>query len=129
MRAEKQLLLEDLKDKIEKSPTLLIARYERMSANNVNAFRREVRKSGGGFEIVQKRVFYKAAQAAGLSLEPAILEGHIGVIFSGEDPLKTTKVVVQFGADQEEKVQIIVGRFEGQMHPREKVEQLSKLPD
>lgn len=129
MRPEKQLLLDDIKDKIAGSQALVLASYQRLEPNVVAAFRSNLTKDGGMLEVVKKRVFLKAAQAAGIELDPSSLKGHIAIVFVNQDPIQTTKVVYQFCQANEEVFKVVGGRFEGAYCSAEDVEQLSKLPD
>lgn len=128
MRKEKQLLLDEVKNQISQFDSFVIMRYLGLSANKANEFRREVAKGGGSVEIVRKRVLIKAAEAAGIVLDLATLPGHIGLVFAGKDPVETTKLVFKFSQENEKTIEVIGGRFEGQLYGADKVEMLSKLP-
>lgn len=128
MRQEKQLLLDEVKGQIEQFNSFVIMSYAGLTANTANDFRREVAKSGGSVEVVRKRVLIKAAEAAGLTLDLEALPGHIGLVFTGKDPFETTKMVFKFSQDSNQAIQVVGGRFEGQLYSGPDVEALSKLP-
>lgn len=128
MRKEKQLLLDDIKDKIVSSKALVYASYRRLAPNVAAGFRTTLAKSGGLLEVVKKRVLLKAAQAAGLELDPDALQGHIAIIVVTQDPVQTTKLVFQFCQENENILQVLGGRFEGAPCSAQDVEQISKLP-
>jgi large subunit ribosomal protein L10 len=128
MRQEKQLLLEEIKGQIGQFDSFLIMRYLGLTANKANELRREVAKVGGNVEVVRKRILVKAAHAAGMTLDQQALEGHIGLIFIGKDPIETTKMIFKFSEDNEKNVEVIGGRFEGQLYNAADMEKLSKLP-
>ncbi len=128
MRPEKQLLLDEIKDKIVGSKALVLASYKRLEPNAASAFRTNLAKTGGSLEVVKKRVLIKAAQVAGVELDPALLQGHIAVVFANQDPIQTTKAVYQFSKENEEVLEVIGGRFEGAFCSAQDVEQISKLP-
>lgn len=128
MREEKQLLLDEVKNQIDSYPSFLIMRYLGLSANTANEFRRDVLKRGGTVEVMRKRILLKAANAAGVQLDLKALPGHIGLVFTGEDPIETTKLVFKYSEDTDKKIEVIGGRFEGQLYSGEDVEKLSKLP-
>jgi large subunit ribosomal protein L10 len=128
MRPEKQLLLNEIKDKIAGSKAIVIASYKRLEPNAASMFRTNLAKTGGGLEVVKKRVLIKAAQDAGVALDPAQLQGHIAVVFANEDPVQTTKAVFQFCKENEEVLEVLGGRFEGAVCSAQDVEQISKLP-
>lgn len=128
MRPEKQFLLDEIKDKMDQSKGFLLARYSKMDPNLASAFRMILAKAGSDFEVVRKRILLKAAESAGCTLDPGILEGHIGVVFAEVDLLQTTKVVFKFRQENEEVLEVIGGRFEGMLYSAKDIEALSKLP-
>ena len=128
MRPEKQLLLDEIKDKIAGSKAIVLASYKRLEPNLTSKFRMNLAKTGGTLEVVKKRVLVKAAQAANVAFDPALLQGHIAVVFASQDPIQTTKVVYQFRQENEEVLEVIGGQFEGAICSASDVEQISKLP-
>lgn len=128
MRPEKELLKKEIKDKIERNGSFVIMQYAGLAANAANAFRREIGTMGGEIEVVRKRILLKAAEDIGLKLDLSSLNGHLGLIFLGKDPIETTKAVFKFSQDREKVIQICAGRFEGQLYNGADVEKLSKLP-
>lgn len=128
MRQEKQLLLDEVEDHIKKRDSFVIMRYLGLTANKANDFRGNIAKQGGVVEIVRKRILIKAAKAAGIQLDIANLEGHIGLVFAGNDPLETAKVVFKFSDENGKTIKVIGGRFEGQLYNAADMEMLSKLP-
>ena len=128
MRSEKQLLLDDIKDRIDASNALVITRYSKLAPNVVASFRDNLTKTGGSLAVVKKRVLLKAAVASGIALKSEDLQGHIAVIFLSEDPFATTKAIYQFSEQNEKVLEILGGRFEGTLCSAQDVEQISKLP-
>lgn len=128
MRPEKQLLLDEIRDKIDSSKAFVFTRYERLDPNLSANFRQKLGRVGGSFEVVRKRVFLKAAEAAGLRLDSNLLQGHIGVVFAEADPVQATKALFQFSKENDNLIQILGGQFEGQSCSAKDVEQISQLP-
>lgn len=128
MREEKQLLKQEIRDKIDGFESFVIMQYTGLSANMANDFRREMGKSGGDVEIVRKRVLLKAAADAGIELDLSSLPGHVGLVFFGKDPIESTKTLIKFSQDREKVIQVIGGRFDGQLYTGADVERLSTLP-
>jgi large subunit ribosomal protein L10 len=128
MREEKQLLLDEVKDQIQQFNSFVIMSYVGLTANRANDFRRAIAKSGGSVEMVRKRVLIKAAIAAGVTLDLAQLPGHIGLVFTGTDPIETAKVVFKFSVETKKAIQVVGGRIDGQLYGGADVETLSKLP-
>lgn len=128
MRPEKELLKKEVKDKLARYESFVLMNYLRLSANAANDFRRQVKNTGGDIEVVRKRILMKAAEDAGLQFDQFSLEGHIGIVFLGEDPLETTKAVFSFSKDRENIIRVLGGRFDGKFYGEADVERLSTLP-
>lgn len=128
MRQEKQLLLDDIKERFANAQAILYASYKKLQPNDAANFRMNIAKSGGSIEVVKKRVLIKAAQVAGIELDKALLQGHIAVVFANEDPIQTTKVVYQFCKENEGTLKVVGGRFDGAPCSAQDVELISKLP-
>lgn len=129
MRAEKQLLLDDIKDMISGSKALVFASYKKFEPNSTASFRSTLSKSGGALEVVKKRVLIKAAQVAGFELDHSQLQGHIAIVIANQDPVQTTKVLYKFCQENENVLQVLGGRFEGALCSASDVEMISKLPE
>jgi large subunit ribosomal protein L10 len=129
MRPEKQLLLDEIRDKIDSSKAFIVARYTKLDPNLSSSFRMKLDEAASDFEVVKKRILLKAAKESGCPIDEALLDGyHIGIVYANADPLPMTKVVFKFQKDHEDVLQVLGGRFEGQTYSAKDVETLSKLP-
>jgi large subunit ribosomal protein L10 len=129
MRPEKQYLLDEIKDKIENLESFVILNYFGLEANKINDFRNEIAKIGGDVEFVRKKLLIKAAQEEGIELTLDMLPGHIGLVFSKEDPLSVAKAVFKLKKDTNKAVDVLGGRIDGSLYDATQVEKLSKLPN
>jgi large subunit ribosomal protein L10 len=128
MRAEKQLLLDEVKEKIDSSNGFVIASYKGMTAQKARAFRDTVASANGDFEIVRKRVFAKAAEKVGIKLDADVLKGHVGILFAKDDALAISKIAVKYGEENEQGLKILGGMIEGTYCSGEELEAMTKLP-
>ena len=129
MRDEKKLLLDEIKQKIDSSTAMIIARYDRLPPNLSWDFRDRLAKSGSLFEVVRKRIFLKAAEMSGIKIDESLLAGHIGVVFvQQKDAMSPAKVVFKFSEDNQNILQVIYGKIEGKVYSGPDMEMLSKLP-
>lgn len=129
MRKEKELLLNEIKDKIDASTALIVTRYDRLEPNTSWQLREVLGKSGSLFEVVRKRVFLKAAEKAGVKIDETLLAGHIGVVFVNQpDAMVPAKAVFKFSEENANLLQVVCGQIEGKIMPGAEIEQLSKLP-
>jgi len=83
---------------------------------------------GGEVEVIRKRVLLKAAENAGITLDLDALTGHIGLVFTGDNPLDLTKAVIKFGKENNNVVGIIGGRVDGILYNADQMKVLSELP-
>ncbi|MDN3506611.1 MAG: 50S ribosomal protein L10 [Simkaniaceae bacterium] len=128
MRKEKQLLLDDIKEQLDESNAFILTRYNNLTPDLSAEFRDSLRKSGGSYAVVKKRVLLKAAEVGGVTLDPSMLEGHIGVVFASEDPITTTKALFDFAKGREDTLEVLAGQFEGRLCKAEDVKAISQLP-
>lgn len=128
MNPDKQLLLDEIQEKVDTSQSFIVAQYNKLDAELAQNFRKTLVKSGSSFSIVRKRIFEKAAKTKGYEISKQHLQGHIGIIFSGDEPLEAIKTVCEFGKDHAGVVSVLSALFEGKLYFADDVEKLSKLP-
>jgi len=129
MRPEKKLLLNEIKEKIETSPAMIVAKYDKVAPNLSWDFRESLRKSGSEFEIVKRRIFLKAASQCDLGLEElSETKGHFGILFLGENTVDGTKALYTFAKESGSLFEVLVGRYEEKLYSPSDVKELSKLP-
>lgn len=129
MRAEKKILLDEIKEKINESTALIVTRYEKLPPNGSWSLRDQLGKLGCEYEVVRKRVFLKAAELSGVKIDEALLLGHIGVAFVPEsEAVASAKVLLKYSEDNLQAIQFLVGKFEGKVIPGSDVETLARLP-
>lgn len=130
MRQEKQLLLDEIKQKIDGSAAMIVTSYKSLPPNTSWKLRDLLAKQGSVFEVVRKRVFLKAAEKAGIQFNEALLGGHVGVVFVNQtDAMEPAKTVCKFSDENESIVQIVCGQLEGKLVSGVDVIALSKLPN
>lgn len=128
MRAEKQLLLDEIREEMEGSEMVMVMNYQNLDANKTAGFRDEVAKAGGSMLVVKKRVFLKVAQDANIELQKEALGGHIGIVVSKEEPVATTKSIFNFIKENKETIGVLGGQFQGKACTDTDFEKISKLP-
>ena len=128
MRPEKQLLLDEVKEQIQTAPGFVLMSYQKMDPNLTSEFRIAIAESGGFLYVIKKRLFLKAAAEAGLTIDEEMISGHVGIIYSGDDTVLTTKTIYKYKKDYSEKLEVLGASFEGKICTPQEVEEISKLP-
>lgn len=128
MIEEKQLLLDDLSDKINASKGFIVTQYQEFSAAKSNELRNHLATINAEFEVVRKRVFIKAAEACGINFDPKQFTGHIGVVFAHDDSTAAVKGTVKYGKDNNDALIPITGHIDGETCSQEELKALATLP-
>ena len=128
MRQEKQLLLDEIKEKIDTSKALIVTQYKKSPPNRSCDSRLTLRKSDSEFEVVKKRILEKAIEASGFSIDLKSVKGNVGVVFIKENTIEGTKAFCTFSKEKGNLFTILSGRYEEKIYSPDDVKELSKLP-
>jgi len=111
-----------------KSATIaIVTEYRGLSVAQITRLRREVRQASGEYRVIKNTLVRRALKdTAYAALEP-LLEGPNGWVFAYEDPVMLSKVLLKF-ADDNEKLTIKGGVFEGAFMEPAKVKVLAQMP-
>jgi len=130
MRPEKQLLLDEIKNKIDASKGMVLVQYDKLPPVNSWEFSTLLEKKASYFEVVKKRIFIKASEKAGLEFQ--LDQGkikHLGVVFFGEDSLGPIKALFEFSKNNENLAfDDVFAQIEDRFYNAAEVASLSKLP-
>lgn len=128
MRQEKQLLLDEIQEKLDQSSAFVFTRYESLKPDLSSDFRMQLANAGGKFAVVKKRILIKAAEKEGITLAEEDLKGHIGVAFAMDDPVPLTKAVFDFAKDNKDTLEVLGGQFEGKLCSAGDMKAIAELP-
>jgi large subunit ribosomal protein L10 len=127
MSAEKQALLDEVKEKINLKEGFILASYDRLNANTIAGIRKSLVAVGGDMFIVKKRIFAKAASLKDVTYSLEELEGHVLLAMAKGNFPQVAKVI--YDAKNETKaIKILGGYFEGGKSIVSDIEQISTLP-
>lgn len=128
MRAEKQLLLDEINDLIDHSKAMIVTKYEKFPPQLTWSFGEILGKNNCVLKVLKKRILYKAAHAKNISFNPKTFPGHIAVVFINGDALQATKAIVNFKKENEDLIQIMTGQIEGKACSLSEIMTLAELP-
>lgn len=127
-RAEKAVQLQELKDSMSKSKSVLFAHYIGMTVADVSALRRKLRGSKAEMKVAKKTLMRIAAKENGLpEVAEGMLDGPVACIFSFDDPLTGAQIAFAFAKDHPQ-VKLIGGIFEGKILSKEEAIAFAKIP-
>lgn len=128
MIEEKQLLLDEISDKITSSKGFIVTSYEKMTAGHARALRNLVADSAGELQVVPKRVFGKALEVNNINVIGLEMKGHIAVVFSLDQISPLAKSVLKFADENQGMVEFLGGVVEGVFCNRHEIKEIAELP-
>ncbi len=126
MREEKKLLLDEIKEKIDSSSSLIITKFTDITTAESWNFRNVLLKHTAEMEVVKKRIFLKAFEKSGYKCNIEQLEGQIAIIFIKDDPIDAVKTIFEF-CKQTNKLEVLRGEIDDKTYDRQDLLILSKL--
>lgn len=125
-KAEKQIIIQELKERFENSQAAVLADYRGLNVAEATKLRRRLREAGCQFKVVKNTLANLAAVQTGLEGLSPYLEGQVAIAFSN-DPVRPAKVLAEF-IRETKKMEIKAGVLEGQVIDARGVRALADLP-
>jgi len=126
-RATKEAQVSELKEKLARTASLILADYRGIDVPTVTAMRDEFRKVQCEYKVYKNTLVKLAIKGTKMEGLSAQLEGPTAVIFSYESPSAPAKVATKLAKDQEKFV-LKGGYFEGTVLDVKGVEGLATMP-
>ncbi len=95
-RAEKQVLIDELRTEFGSSPHAVLLDFKGLSVNAATEFRKKVRQAGSRYRVVKNSLAVRAVKGTPLEGLGPKFEGTTGVAYTGTDPVALAKVLVDF---------------------------------
>jgi large subunit ribosomal protein L10 len=127
-KAQKTEILADLKDKLQKSKSIMFAHYIGMTVADVSELRSNLKKQNAEMKVAKKTLMQLAAKELNMAEPPdELLDGAVACILSYEDPLTGAQVAFKF-AKTHKQVELIGGIWEGKLISKEQAVQIAQIP-
>ncbi|HTN69683.1 MAG TPA: 50S ribosomal protein L10 [Methylomirabilota bacterium] len=111
-----------------KSATLaIVTEYRGLSVAQMTRLRREIRQVSGEYQVIKNTLVRRALKDTAYGALERLLEGPNGWVFAYDDPVMLSKTLVKF-VDDNEKLRIKGGVFEGEFMDPAKVKVLAQMP-
>ena len=128
MKAEKQIIIDEILERINGSPYLIVADYTGVTVPEFEDLRTKLDELGAEFHISKNSFVKRAAKEAELPEElNEVLAGQTGLVTGSEDVCAAAKVVKEFNKATE-KLAIKGGALDGAYLDTAQVEALASLP-
>ena len=105
----------------------IVTEYRGLSVAQITRLRREIRQASGEYQVIKNTLVRRALQDTVFGDLEKFLEGPNGWVFAYEDPVGLSKALIKF-ADDNDKLKIKGGVFEGKFMDTAGVKVLSQMP-
>jgi large subunit ribosomal protein L10 len=128
MKAEKQIIIDALFERINQSPFLLIADYTGMTVKQFSELRKRLRATGAAFNVAKNTFVKRAAASASMpDTVGGLLAGQSAVVTGSSDVCAAAKTLKAFHKEFSRPV-IKGGVLDGDLLVAAQVEALADLP-
>jgi large subunit ribosomal protein L10 len=128
-KADKELVVAELTERLRTSETLLVADYRGLTMPQIDTLRTRLLESGARFSVVKNTLGRRAAEAAGSEALLTLLEGPSAIAFLEADGDMVAAAKALADMARESKILAIKGGvLQGRAMTAEEVESLAKLP-
>jgi large subunit ribosomal protein L10 len=126
--AQKQEQVAELKEKLGRASSVVVADYRGLDVSTVNALRAKLRAAGGcEYRVVKNSILRRASEGTGVASIVAHFKGPTALAMAFGDPVVLAKVLVDF-AKTNEVFQLRAGVLEGKALDQAEIATLATLP-
>ena len=126
-RAEKEALIEELKEDLGGAAVVLVTRQSGMTVGEAADIRGKMRDIEATHRVAKNRLVKIAVEGTPFEGVSDLLTGPTTLTYHQEDPVGPAKALIDY-VKSNPKVEIVGGAMDGKMLDAAGVEQLSKLP-
>ncbi len=126
-KAQKQKILDELKEKIAKQKVMIFADFTGLKVKDLSNLRKKIKAADGEIKVAKKTLLGLAAKSAGLEFETKKIKGEIASVFGYKDEISLAKIIYQF-ASANPNLKILGGFLENQFRTTEEIITLAQLP-
>lgn len=130
--AAKQVVVDEIKEKIENSKSVTLVGFDRMDVQEITELRTKFREGNSEYKVYKNTMMRFAFEELGYSDLIDELKGSNALIFSNEDSVTGPKVAVDYtkeGDEEKEKLLIKAGLVEGMVQSGDQMVAIASLPN
>jgi len=114
-------------EKFRTAKMAIVTEYSCLSVAQMTRLRREIRNASGEDQVIKNTLVRRALKDTAYGSLDRLLDGPNGWVFAYDDPVVLSKALVKF-VDDNEKLTIKGGVFEGEFMDPAKVKVLAQMP-
>ena len=124
---QKQAVISEIREKIEKSTSLVLVDYRGLTVEQVTELRNKYREAGVQYKVYKNTMMKFAFKELGFDEFEQYLEGPSAVAFSGYDVTAAARITNEF-AKSNDKLVIKAGVLEGKVLNSDEVKAVANIP-
>ena len=125
-RMQKEALVADMRQRLESSSLVVVARQSGLTVDEVTKLRRDMRAASAEFKVLKNTLAQIAVKETKLDGLTGMLVGPTVLAYS-VDPIAAAKVLVTF-ANKNDKIQVVGACLDGKVLNEAEVKALATLP-
>ncbi|MDE0243309.1 MAG: 50S ribosomal protein L10 [Candidatus Kaiserbacteria bacterium] len=126
-RSQKESAVATIKENVTKAKTLVFVRFDKVTAEEMNALRTSCANEDVHFIVAKKTLLRKAFDGADIDGEFPSLDGEVALA-SSEDLLASARIMGEQSKQLEDRLHIIGGVFEGAFTPEGQMQVIADIP-
>lgn len=126
-REIKEAKVAEIKEKLEKAQTVVLASYQGLTVEEDTQLRKNLREAGIEYKVYKNTLVTRAAKELGIEGIAEYLNGPVSMAFGYEDVTAPARILNDFAKDHK-KLELKAGLVEGEIYDKAKLEQLASIP-
>jgi len=126
-KAQKQKILDQLKEKIAKQKAMVIFDFTGLKVKDFSNLRKKIKSASDDIKVAKKTLLGIALKDAQLKIETKKIPGELAVAFGYSDEISPAKITYQF-SQENPNLKILGGFLENKWREAEEIIELAQLP-
>jgi len=126
-RELKEAKVAEIKEKLEKSKSVVISKYQGLNVEEDTVLRKTLREAGVEYKVYKNSLVTLAAKELKLDGIVEYLEGPVTIAFGYEDVTLAARLLNDF-AKTHKQLELKAGIVEGEIYNADKINQLATIP-
>ncbi len=128
-RSQKEKILNELMEKINNNPTVLMVDFTGLKVSDLVNLRKELKGNGIEFKVVKKTLVQKMLTKNNINFDVFTFPRSVALIFSPEEGILASKIAYKFSTERKEPTLKILGGFiNKKFFNAEEIIDLAKIP-
>lgn len=123
----KQAKVEEIKEKLQKSQSVVLASYQGLTVEEDTQLRKSLREAGVEYKVYKNTLVILAAKELGIEGLDEHLQGPISIAIGYDDVTAPARILNDF-AKTHKKLELKAGLVQGEIYDADKVKQLANIP-